>query len=205
VTGLTPYAANGTVKATVNGAITDVTFNYYVRIVPHAVDSTQVVDVLTNVIISRAGKFKGLQWLTGEKKLVSDLLLNMDSVKDDYSNKNKGWFGTLQRLAKLRNGAEGYFKESKIPTGSLLISRADVDEVKRLTGVAIDKKALKMIANHFMLITIAVIDESAGSLSIFQVDRPADVQVYSIQNLINLTKTSNVNAMRDTVKLLGLN
>lgn len=197
-----PFVGEVTVYTGKGGAIARIKFNYSIRVVPHPIESSDVVQTLKDVVVTHAGRFKWIQVLTGEKGLISDLLFGIDDIKKDYVPEARGdkWFGTLRRLARLQKDADGYLKESKIPTGSLLVSQSDIDELCGISGLKFGNSMMSMICDHFTLMGIYIIDESIGSLKVFLADRPK-IEVYSIDDLINLTKRSKMISSSELMKL----
>jgi hypothetical protein len=67
-----------------------------VKAVMHPIRSDEIITNIQRSIQNKSVVFKFLKWTTGEISLFKNIILNMDELKMDASNRNNRWFPTLR-------------------------------------------------------------------------------------------------------------
>lgn len=170
------------------------------------------------------------KWRAGELKFFKDILFKIPQKKQtaiDSRDPKRKWFRRLYELAHIKGDApakaiingdsvvKAFFKDKLgkygdtngvIPNAALVISKADVDIIKRETKIDMLKgsSAAKFCKELFM-IAIVVIDNDAESIKILMPDLHSDYEVHSLGSVnkqLSLLDTSGTKT-RDMFKLLG--
>jgi uncharacterized lipoprotein YajG len=170
------------------------------------------------------------KWRAGELKFFKDILFKIPQKKQtaiDSRDPKRKWYRRLYELAHIKGDAPAkaiingesvikvFFKDKfgkygdtsgVIPNATLVISKADVDIIKRETKIDMLKgsTAAKFCKELFM-IAIVVIDNDAESIKILMPDLHSDYEVHSLGSVnkqLALLDTSGTKT-RDMFKLLG--
>lgn len=170
------------------------------------------------------------KWRAGELKFFKDILFKIPQKKQtaiDSRDPKRKWYRRLYELAHIKGDApakavingesviKAFFKDKLgkygdtsgvIPNATLVISKADVDIIKRETKIDMLKgsTAAKFCKELFM-IAIVVIDNDAESIKILMPDLHSDYEVHSLGSVnkqLALLDTSGTKT-RDMFKLLG--
>ena len=170
------------------------------------------------------------KWRAGELKFFKDILFKIPQKKQtaiDSRDPKRKWYRRLYELAHIKGDApakaiingdsvvKAFFKDKLgkygdtkgvIPNATLVISKADVDIIKRETKIDMLKgsSAAKFCKELFM-IAIIVIDNDAESIKILMPDLHNDYEVHSLSSVnkqLSLLDTSGTKT-RDIFKLLG--
>lgn len=170
------------------------------------------------------------KWRAGELKFFKDILFKIPQKKQtaiDSRDPKRKWYRRLYELAHIKGDAPAkavingesvikvFFKDKLgrygdssgvIPNATLVISKADVDIIKRETKIDMLKgsTAAKFCKELFM-IAIVVIDNDAESIKILMPDLHSDYEVHSLGSVnkqLALLDTSGTKT-RDMFKLLG--
>jgi hypothetical protein len=170
------------------------------------------------------------KWRAGELKFFKDILFKIPQKKQtavDSRDPKRKWYRRLYELAHIKGDApakaiingdsivKAFFKDKLgkygdtkgvIPNAALVMSKADVDIIKRETKIDMLKgsTAAKFCKELFM-IAIVVIDNDAESIKLLMPDLHNDYEVHSLASVnkqISLLDTSGTKT-RDMFKLLG--
>lgn len=170
------------------------------------------------------------KWRAGELKFFKDILFKIPQKKQtaiDSRDPKRKWYRRLYELAHIKGDApakaiingdsvvKAFFKDKLgkygdtkgvIPNAALVISKSDVDIIKRETKIDMLKgsSAAKFCKELFM-IAIVVIDNDAESIKILMPDLHNDYEVHSLGSVnkqLSLLDTSGTKT-RDMFKLLG--
>lgn len=170
------------------------------------------------------------KWRAGELKFFKDILFKIPQKKQtaiDSRDPKRKWYRRLYELAHIKGDAPAkaiingesviktFFKDKLgrygdssgvIPNATLVISKADVDIIKRETKIDMLKgsTAAKFCKELFM-IAIVVIDNDAENIKILMPDLHSDYEVHSLGSVnkqLALLDTSGTKT-RDMFKLLG--
>ena len=165
------------------------------------------------------------KWRAGELKFFKDILFEIKQKKQtaiDSKDPRRKWYRRLYELAHMKGDAPAhslvsgngiiktFFKDKSqygvIPNASIVISKADVDIIKRETKIDMLKGST---AAHFckelFLIGIIVIDYDAESISMLMPDIHNDYEVHSlaaVNKQISLLDTAGAKT-REIFKALG--
>ena len=170
------------------------------------------------------------KWRAGELKFFKDILFKIPQKKQtaiDSRDPKRKWYRRLYELAHIKGDApakaiingdsivKAFFKDKLgkygdtngvIPNAALVMSKADVDIIKRETKIDMLKgsSAAKFCKELFM-IALVVIDIDSESIKILMPDLHNDYEVHSIGSVnkqLSLLDTSGTKT-RDMFKLLG--
>lgn len=170
------------------------------------------------------------KWRAGELKFFKDILFKIPQKKQtavDSRDPKRKWYRRLYELAHIKGDApakaiingdslvKAFFKDKLgkygdtngvIPNAALVMSKADVDIIKRETKIDMLKgsSAAKFCKELFM-IAIIVVDIDSESIKMLMPDLHNDYEVHSIASVnkqLSLLDTSGTKT-RDMFKLLG--
>lgn len=170
------------------------------------------------------------KWRAGELKFFKDILFKIPQKKQtavDSRDPKRKWYRRLYELAHIKGDApakaiingdsivKAFFKDKLgkygdtngvIPNAALIMSKADVDIIKRETKIDMLKgsSAAKFCKELFM-IAIIVVDIDSESIKMLMPDLHNDYEVHSIASVnkqLSLLDTSGTKT-RDMFKLLG--
>lgn len=170
------------------------------------------------------------KWRAGELKFFKDILFKIPQKKQtaiDSRDPKRKWYRRLYELAHIKGDApakaiingdsvvKAFFKDKLgkygdtngvIPNAALVISKADVDIIKRETKIDMLKgSAAAKFCKELFMIAIVVIDNDAESIKILMPDLHNDYEVHSLGSVnkqLSLLDTSGTKT-RDMFKLLG--
>lgn len=182
---------------------TQVNFTVGVKCVLHAVDSEEMVKNLISAAKNKGKVFQFLRWTTGEISLVKDLLLGMDSLKDDAINmarrhKNR-WWTALKRL-KGKRAIGRLTGDSVLATASLVVNMAEVDYIKNTENIDLmDPLKVRKIMLERMLLAFVVVEEDTETCHIL-FDSEVDFTPVSFAALKRMPKDTET---RDLIKMMA--
>ena len=170
------------------------------------------------------------KWRAGELKFFKVILFKIPQKKQtaiDSRDPKRKWYRRLYELAHIKGDApakaiingdsvvKAFFKDKLgkygdtngvIPNAALVISKADVDIIKRETKIDMLKgSAAAKFCKELFMIAIVVIDNDAESIKILMPDLHSDYEVHSLGSVnkqLSLLDTSGTKT-RDMFKLLG--
>lgn len=170
------------------------------------------------------------KWRAGELKFFKDILFKIPQKKQtaiDSRDPKRKWYRRLYELAHVKGDApakaiingdsvvKAFFKDKLgkygdtngvIPNAALVISKGDVDIIKRETKIDMLKgSAAAKFCKELFMIAIVVIDNDAESIKILMPDLHSDYEVHSLGSVnkqLSLLDTSGTKT-RDMFKLLG--
>lgn len=170
------------------------------------------------------------KWRAGELKFFKDILFKIKQKKQtaiDSRDPKRKWYRRLYELAHMKGDApaaavisgdsiiKAFFKDKLgkygdsygvIPNATLVISKADVDIIKRETKIDMLKgSTASKFCKELFMIGIVVIDNDAESIKILLPDLHSDYEVHSIASVnkqLAMLDTSG-SKTRDMFKLLG--
>lgn len=170
------------------------------------------------------------KWRAGELKFFKDIVFRIQQKKQtavDSRDSRRKWYRRLYELAHLKGDApatavvsgkslvgafikdkqgKGKLATGMIPNATMIITKADVDNIKMKTNIDLLKgSTATKFCNELFLIAIVVIDNDAESLKILLPDLNNDYEIHSlaaVQKQISMLDTSGTKT-RDMFKLLG--
>ena len=170
------------------------------------------------------------KWRAGELKFFKDILFKIPQKKQtavDSRDPKRKWYRRLYELAHIKGDApakavingdsivKAFFKDKLgkygdtngvIPNVSLVISKADVDNIKRETKIDMLKgSSAAKFCKELYMIGIVVIDEDSQSIKMLMPDLHNDYEVHSLASVnkqLSLLDTSGTKT-RDMFKLLA--
>lgn len=171
-----------------------------------------------------------IKWRAGELKFLKDLVFRINEKKQtaaDSRDPNRKWYRRLYELAHMKGDApasavvqgksifgafirdkqgKGKLKNGMIPNASIIISQADVDNIKNQTELDLLKASnAKKFCGELFLISFIIVDIDAESIKIMLPDMNNDFDVHSlaaVQKQLATLDTSGTKT-RDMFKLLG--
>lgn len=194
------------------------------------VDSSVLPEVVEYPLKEMNKITRKAKWRAGELKFFKDILFKIPQKKQtaiDSRDPKRKWYRRLYELAHIKGDApakaiingdsvvKAFFKDKLgkygdtngvIPNVAMIISKSDVDIIKRETKIDMLKgsSAAKFCKELFM-IGIVVIDNDAESIKILLPDLHNDYEVHSLGSVnkqLSLLDTSGTKT-RDMFKLLG--
>lgn len=194
------------------------------------VDSATLPEVVEYPLKEMNKITRKAKWRAGELKFFKDILFKIPQKKQtaiDSRDPKRKWYRRLYELAHIKGDApakaiingdsvvKAFFKDKLgkygdtngvIPNAALVISKADVDIIKRETKIDMLKgSAAAKFCKELFMIAIVVIDNDAESIKILMPDLHSDYEVHSLGSVnkqLSLLDTSGTKT-RDMFKLLG--
>ena len=171
-----------------------------------------------------------VKWRAGELKFFKDLVFRIKEKKQtavDSRDPNRKWYRRLYELAHMKGDApaaavvegkslfktfikdkqgKGKLLNGMIPNASIIMSQADVDNIKAQTDIDLLKpSAAKKFCGELFLISLIIIDTDRESIKILLPDINSDYDVHSLaavnKQLAQLDTMGS--KTRDMFKLLG--
>ena len=171
-----------------------------------------------------------VKWRAGELKFFRDLVFRIKEKKQtavDSKDPNRKWYRRLYELAHMEGDApaaavvqgksifrtfiderrgKGKLANGMIPNASIIMSQADVDNIKSETGIDLLKgSTAKKFCGELFLISFIIIDTDAQSVKILLPDMNNDFDVHSIAAIEKQLATLSTagSKTREIFKLLG--
>ena len=171
-----------------------------------------------------------VKWRAGELKFFRDLVFRIKEKKQtaiDSKDPNRKWYRRLYELAHMEGDApaaavvqgksifrtflderrgKGKLANGMIPNASIIMSQADVDNIKSETGIDLLKgSTAKKFCGELFLISFIIIDTDAQSVKILLPDMNNDFDVHSIAAVEKQLATLSTagSKTREIFKLLG--
>lgn len=217
--GMLPYTIEATFmvrpKDSANLAYT-VHFIIGVKTVMHLFNVKDLEGDLQEIVTGNIKSLQKVRYKTGEIKFV-DYVFNFKGLKADAAKRtdyNKRWISSLKRLAdynKLKGtGYKGLNDEihkgkMPIPNGTMIFSQSDVAILKNSTGIDIENVSnAKRLAKSLFLISVCIVDPSAGSMKVLFPDSDSDWDIQSLASIdAELAKTDNSQIMRELNRMVN--
>lgn len=149
-----------------------------------------------------------IKWRAGELKFFKDLIFRIDEKKQtaaDSRDPNRKWYRRLYELAHMKGDApaaavvqgksifgsfirdkqgKGKMMHGMIPNASIIMSQADVDNVKRQTEIDLLKATTaKKFCGELFLISFIIIDTDAESIKVLLPDMNNDFDIHSLASV----------------------
>ena len=194
------------------------------------VDSATLPEVVEYPLKEMNKITRKAKWRAGELKFFKDILFKIPQKKQtaiDSRDPKRKWYRRLYELAHIKGDApakaiingdsviKAFFKDKLgkygdtngvIPNATLVISKADVDIIKRETKIDMLKgSSASKFCKELFMIGIVVIDNDAESIKILLPDLHNDYEVHSLSSVnkqLSLLDTTGTKT-RDIFKLLG--
>lgn len=171
-----------------------------------------------------------VKWRAGELKFFRDIVFRIKEKKQtavDSKDPNRKWYRRLYELAHMEGDApaaavvqgksifktfidekrgKGKLANGMIPNASIIMSQADVDNIKSETGIDLLKgSTAKKFCGELFLISFIIIDTDAQSVKILLPDMNNDFDVHSIAAIEKQLATLSTagSKTREIFKLLG--
>lgn len=171
-----------------------------------------------------------IKWRAGELKFLKDIVFRINEKKQtaaDSRDPNRKWYRRLYELAHMKGDApasavvqgksifgafirdkqgKGKLKNGMIPNASIIMSQADVDNIKNQTEIDLLKASnARKFCGELFLISLIIIDIDAESIKILLPDQNNDFDVHSLASVQKQLATLDTSGTktRDMFKLLG--
>ena len=171
-----------------------------------------------------------VKWRAGELKFMKDLVFRIKEKKQtaaDSRDPNRKWYRRLYELAHMKGDApaaavvqgksifatfirdkQGKSKmmHGMIPNASIIVSKADVDNVKRMTEIDLLKDSTaRNFCGELFLISFIVVDTDAGKMMHMMPDEGSTFNVMSMNSVEKQLATLNTagTKTKEMFKLLG--
>lgn len=154
------------------GTMQSTAFTFGVKAQPHLVDTSEMVINLKKAFKGGNFMFRAIRWLTGEKKFISDFLMDIGGSKEHVAitktSKIKNlWFNIhmLRNVSRIRKVLSTY---PTLPTTTIIITKDEAEELKSLHGIDIYKPVyLNRIFNEMFIMGFIILDEAIGSVKVY--------------------------------------
>ena len=171
-----------------------------------------------------------VKWRAGELKFLKDLVFRIKEKKQtaaDSRDPNRKWYRRLYELAHMKGDApatavvqgkslfgafirdkqgKGKMMHGMIPNASIIMSQADVDNIKNQTEINLLKaSAARAFCGELFLMSLIIIDTDAESIKVMLPDMNSDFDVHSLASVNKQLATLDTSGTktRDMFKLLG--
>lgn len=215
-------ADDGHISEAINYIVGVKTFN-------RIIDADTLPEVVKYPLKEMNAVARKAKWRAGELKFFRDIVFKIKQKKQtavDSRDPKRKWYRRLYELAHMTGDAptkaaikgknvalsvvksqiEQDFDYGIIPNASLIISSADVSNIKAQTGIDLLKgSTATKFCKELFLIALVVVDIEAESIKILLPDNHSDYEVHSIASVNKqLAELSTAGSKtRDIFKLLG--
>lgn len=212
-----PYTMEATFRMkTKDGHDVEVRYVIGVKTVMHIIRAQDLAEDLQDLITGDMKNLRKIRYKTGEITFM-DYLLNIKGLKADaakHLNSNKRWVNTLKRLGEYEKVNGTLMKRPvsaltdgkvPIPNGTLVLTQPDVTMLTTKTGIDLSKvENAKKLAKTLFLITVIIVDASAGTLRVIQPDKDNDWDVQSLASIeSDVAKTDNSQLMKELNRMIN--
>lgn len=158
-----------------------------IKTILHTMRSEDMVEGIVKTLQNKNFVFKLLKWTTGEISLIKDILLNIDEIKMDATNRQNGkapFISSLKKFKGRKFGVSNFTVPHKlIPNSTMVITSYEADYIRK--NYAIDltdaRTALKLIDALFLMGFIIIDDAANIMYAIYDGDR--SYQEFSMETL----------------------
>lgn len=212
INGMLPYTIEATfrVRNKERGGSFDVHFIIGIKSVLHLIDVNDLQEDLQDLVTGNIKSLQKVKYKTGEIKWM-DYVFNFKGLKKDAAKRvdgNKRWINSLKRMADYSKLGGSMYKsvsdalrnrDRAIPNGTIILSQSDVTGLIANTGIDLGKVSnAKRLAKSLFLISVAIVDPSAGSMKVLFPDSDTDWDIQSLATIdAELAKTDNSQIMRE--------
>ena len=218
INNLDPYSmvAEFRIKDSQGNISATVRYIIGVKTVLHPIRTQDLVEELPELITGKIKRLQKVRYKTGEISLL-DYVFNIKGLKADAAkniNYNKRWINTLKRLGEYKDTYNSYLKTPiklitnsnvPIPNGTLILSQPDVTTLTNETGIDLSIVSnAKKLAKSLFLISIAIVDSSAGTIRILFPDNSSDWDIQSLAAIDSeVAKTDNSQLMKELNRIVN--
>lgn len=212
-----PYTMEAAFRMkTASGHDVEVKYVIGVKTVMHMIRAQDLADDLNDLITGDMKNLRKVRYKTGEITFM-DYLLNIKGLKADaakHINGSKRWVNTLKRLGEYEKVNGTLMKKPvealtngrvPIPNGTLVLTQPDVTMLTNKTGIDLSKVSnAAKLAKRLFLITVIIVDSSAGTIRVLQPDKDNDWDVQSLASIeSDVAKTDNSQLMRELNRMIN--
>ena len=218
--GMLPYTfdANFTIKGT-GGSNAGNIVHYIIGVksVLHLIQPKDLSNELQELITGDIKNLQKVRYKTGEISFWKDYIFRKDALKADASKHidgSKRWVNTLKHLADFNKQHGGMFDKPAsviaggdipIPNGTLVLTQPDVLRMKSDTGIDLEDVGMaKKLARNLFLISVVILDSSAGSMKVLFTDSDATWDVQSLASIeAEVSRTDNSNLVKELNRIIN--
>lgn len=176
----------------------------------HLISPKDLSSELQDLVMGDNKGLRKVRYKTGELTFMN-YIFNIKGLKADAAkqiNYNKRWINTLKRLSdyQKRNGSLKLTPHADvIPNATLVLTHQDVINLANDTGIDLSVVSnAKRLSKSLFLISIAILDATAGTMRVLFPDRDNDWDVQSIASIdAELAKTDNSKMMNELNRLIN--
>lgn len=217
INGLLPYSIEATFRIRTNqGLDRDIHYIVGIKTVLHLIRTQDLADELEELVTGNIKSLQKVRYKTGEISFL-DYLLNIKGIKSDAAkniNYNKRWINTLKRLSDYSKLNGSVFKNTTdlltngnvpIPNGTLILTQSDVTTLINQTGIDLSVISnAKKLAKSLFLISIVIVDSSAGTMRVLFPDNDNSWDVQSLASIdAEVSKTDNSQLMKELNRMVN--
>ena len=158
-----------------------------IKTILHTMKSEDMVEGIVKTLQNKNFVFKLLRWTTGEISLIKDILLNIDDIKTDASNRANGkapFISSLKKFKGKKFGVSNFTVPHKlIPNSTMVITSYEAEYIRKTYGIDLSdaRTALKLIDALFLMGFIIIDDAANIMYAIYDGDR--SYQEFSMETL----------------------
>lgn len=218
INGMVPFTIEASFRIKGRGGNIDRDIKYIIGIksVLHLIRVQDLAEDLRDIMSGNQKNLQKIRYKTGEIGFM-DYMFNIKGLKADaakHVNYNKRWLNTLKRLGEYKNLNGTLLKKPvsaitggnvPIPNGTLILTQPDVTMLTNDTGIDLSVVAnAKKLANRLFLISVVIVDSSAGTMKVLFPDSDSNWDVQSLASIdAELSKTDNSQIMRELNRMVN--
>jgi hypothetical protein len=157
-----------------------------VKTILHLIKSDEIVENIARAVQNRSLLFNMIRWTTGEISFIKDLLLHINDIKFDMTNRAKGysaWFPTLKRMKDRKVNVADFRVRQLIPNSSLVISSYEVETLEQKYGIMIkDSHIAARLVDSLFLMALVILDEGSQTMDILYSDSNS-FETYALETI----------------------
>lgn len=171
----------------------------------HPVNSDDMISNIVSGFKSGNKFFNFLRWTSGEIKFIKDLILNIDSIRDDairkHSKNSSSWWSALKRRRNVSSLRRISGSGRILPNASIVCSMTEVEEMKQAYGIdLLNPTIVKKLMKTYFLLGLVIVDDSQ-ELCHFIFDGENNYQVVSYNGLEK--ENNGKNDFKEIYKLIN--
>lgn len=158
-----------------------------VKTIIHPIKSDELVVNIVRVMKNRDPLFKFLRWTSGEISLFKNIIFNLDEIRSDAFDRQKGrnpWFAKLKHLKSQKLGLHNItIPHGVIPNATMVISSYTADYIKETYAIDLrNPTEARRLSSVLFLMGFMIVDDGAGIIDILY-DDGSGFQTYTLESL----------------------
>jgi hypothetical protein len=219
INGMLPYTfdASFTIKSKTTPINNIVHYIIGVKSVLHLIKANDLSEELQGLVTGDIKNLQKVRYKTGEIAFWKDYIFRKGELKRDASKQldsGKRWINTLKQLSQYNKEYGSLLDKPAsllaggdipIPNATLILTQPVVQKMKNETGINLEDVAMaKKLAKNLFLISIVILDSSAGNMKVLFTDTNNAWDIQSLASIeTEIAKTDNSNLIKELNQIIN--